>query len=332
VFFDLETTGLSGGAGTHVFLIGCGRFNEHGDFVTVQHLLSSFADERPMLQAAAQELASAGVLVSFNGKSFDAPVLETRYLFHRLRWAGQDVPHVDVLHPARRFWRQDAAEPSASCSLTTLERTVLGAGRTDDVAGFEIPSRFFQFVRSGDARPLAAVLWHNRRDLLSLAALTARLLHLIDSGPAATGVAQEALALGKLYERAGLDGRAVAAFERALTLSWQAGTRPTLIALEACRALAVAARRAGRHDEAALRWQQVLEGTGCPARLAREALEALAIHHEHRARDLGLARAYALRSLDGGARPSWDGAVRHRLARLERKMAGAQGARLELID
>src|SRR5207344_1330547 len=105
VFFDLETTGLSGGAGTLAFLVGCGWFEPDGAFVTRQFLLARHADEPMLLEAVAAELARAGALVSFNGKSFDAPLLEGRYLFHRMVWSGRELPHLDVLHPARRFWK-----------------------------------------------------------------------------------------------------------------------------------------------------------------------------------------------------------------------------------
>ena len=91
VFFDLETTGLNGGAGTQAFLVGTGWFDAAGAFVTRQFLLTRYADERPMLDAVAAELDGAGTLVSFNGKSFDAPMLETRYLFHRAPWNGRDT-------------------------------------------------------------------------------------------------------------------------------------------------------------------------------------------------------------------------------------------------
>ena len=98
-----------------------------------------YADERSMLTTVAGELERAGALVSFNGKSFDAPVLETRYLFHRLAWAGAGRPHVDVLHPARLFW----GDSPAGCSLGALEQDVLGARRSGDVPGFEIPRATF---------------------------------------------------------------------------------------------------------------------------------------------------------------------------------------------
>jgi uncharacterized protein len=353
VFFDLETTGLSGGAGTYAFLVGCGRFAEGGAFLTRQYVLAAFGDERSMLETVARELARAEALVSFNGKSFDAPLLETRYLFHRLDWAAARLPHIDVLHPARRFWGgtpREMGNDNASCSLVALEHQVLGMRRVDDLPGFEIPGRYFQFVRSGDARPLAAVLEHNRLDLLSLAGLTARLMHLIAEGPDEAADAREALALGRVYGRSGLEARACEAFERVLSMCASAAhgsvlahgiarlerdnapitcasasmahasASTALIKTDALRALACTARRARRYADAAALWRQVLDVAGCPQRAAREAIEALAIHHEHRSRDLAAAKAFAQRSLDSRMRPAWNDAVRYRLARIERKM------------
>jgi uncharacterized protein YprB with RNaseH-like and TPR domain len=314
VFVDLETTGLSGGAGTYAFLVGCGWCDEDGGFVTRQFMLTRFADERALLSALTAELAGAGALVSFNGKSFDAPVLETRYLFHRLQSPGSGLPHLDVLHPARRFWRDE--QEVSTCSLVSLERQILGARRVGDVPGFEIPGRYFHFIRSGDARPLAPVLEHNRLDLLSLAGLTARLLHLVRGGPGAARNARETLALGRVYARAGLEARARDAFQRAADRASTSGA----IQVDSLRALALAWRRARRYDDAAGCWRAVLDAPACPRHVAREATEALAIHHEHRVRDLAAARAFALRSLESGTRPASHAAVRHRLARIERKM------------
>jgi hypothetical protein len=268
--------------------------------------------------------------VSFNGKSFDAPLLETRYLFHRLEWIGAALPHLDVLHPARRFWgsaierafhaRVDCAggHVAHNCSLVGLERQVLGVRRTGDVPGFEIPSRYFQFVRSGDGRPIAAVLEHNRLDLLSLAGLTARLLHLVSAGASAACDAREALALGRLYTRAGLDARAREAYEHALSRASMERARSSLVGvgssvaihIESARALAVCLRRARRFDEAAACWRQLLDVGGCPPHVAREATEALAIHHEHRVRDLAAAKVFALRNLETGIHQGSAGAHR----------------------
>jgi uncharacterized protein YprB with RNaseH-like and TPR domain len=328
VFFDLETTGLSGGAGTQVFLVGCGSFEPDASFVTRQFLLTQYADERPMLGAVADELARSGTLVSFNGKSFDAPVLETRYLFHRLSSSFRELPHVDVLHPARRFWKARAgtngaracqASDADSCSLIALEKQLLGLRRCGDVPGFEIPGRYFQFVRSGDPRPLAAVLEHNRLDLLTLAALTARLFHVTLHGPDAARDAREALALGHVYMRADLVSRASDAYARAVEMT-ERGIVSQLVRIESLRALALTHRRARQYAAAAACWRRLLATPGCPPPVAREATEALAVHHEHRDRDLEAAKAFALQSLEVDGQPAWTRAVQHRLARLDKKL------------
>jgi uncharacterized protein len=326
LFFDLETTGLNGGAGTHVFLVGYGRFDGDGGFATTQFLLTRPDGERALLGGIASDLESAGAIVSFNGKSFDAPLLETRYLFHRMPWTVADVPHVDVLHPARRFWGTDCRSHrpdgtgASDCSLVTLERRLIGGSRLGDVPGIEIPRRYFEFLRTGDARPLESVLAHNRLDLLTLAALTSRLLHLARVGPDAVRTASEALALGRVYARAEDETRARAAFTKAIQLSRAPGGAFDAVRVDALRALALAWRRVREYEEAAACWRQLIETRGCPAAIAREANEALAIHHEHRVRDLEAARAFALQSLDFEPQPAWTRAVQHRVARIERKL------------
>ena len=341
VFFDLETTGLSGGAGTLAFLVGCGRFEADGAFVTRQYLLTKFSDERALLETVGADLMRAGALVSFNGKSFDAPLLESRFLFHRLAWPGGALPHIDALHPARRLWKQSSpkglrdvpgAEPlvaqsfrpapatESGCSLQTLERQQLGLRRVGDVPGFEIPARYFQFVRGGDPRPLEAILEHNRLDLLTLATLTSRLLHLAGTGPAAASDAREALALGHIYLRGGFDDRAMAAYRHALARCRSPRGAYDPIRIDALRAVALGCRRARRYDEAASHWSELLAMRGCPAPAACEATEALAIHHEHRRRDLTAAKTFALLSLETGSGPGWTSAARYRLARIERKL------------
>jgi uncharacterized protein len=325
LFVDLETTGLNGGAGTHVFLVGCGWFTSDGGFATRQFLLTRFEDECHLLRAVTTELERAGALVSFNGKSFDAPLLETRFLLHRLEWVGARLPHVDVLHPARRFWRDDAGGAASvpqgsNCSLVALEQRLLGTRRKNDVAGGEIPARYFRFVHTGDARPLIPVLEHNRLDLLTLAALTSRLLHLSQAGAAAARTAGEALALGRLYMHAGLETRAREALTQCIQMSPAPAGAFEPIRVDAICALAQALRRVRRFDEAAACWQRLADTRGCPAHVLREASEALAIHHEHRVRDLLTARVFALRGLEPGMRPARTRAVQHRVARLDRKL------------
>jgi hypothetical protein len=315
VFFDLETTGLGGGAGACVFLVGLGAFGGDGSFAVRQLLLTRESDERTMLETLEDLVGAAGTLVSFNGRSFDAPMLEMRYSFHRLDWrrTAGGLPHLDVLHPSRRFW--SGRTTSGACSLVTLERQVLGAARTGDIAGFEIPERYYRYVRSGNARPLAAVLEHNRLDLLSLAGLAARLIYLVHAGPGDAADAREVVALGQVYQRAGRVACARDAFERAVAMGGDAA-----VLIEALRALALTERRARRYDEAARFWNDVLAVPGCPRQVAAEASEALAVHHEHRARNLGVARQYAMKNLEHDIQPAWMDAARYRLARIERKM------------
>jgi len=326
LFLDLETTGLAGGAGTYAFLVGCGWF-DGGSFRIRQFFLTSHAAERALLGAVAALAGESGVVVTFNGKSFDIPLIDTRFALHRLATPFTDMPHVDMLHPARRLWRNtddDAAD--SGCRLSALEQTLCGHEREGDVPGFEIPARYFHFVRSGDARPLEAVLEHNRLDLLSLALLTARAADLLDAGPAATRTAREALGIGRLYERGGLMADARAAFEHAANFArCDIATRA-----DALRALAVACRRDRRHEQAADAWRRILDLRGCPPVIAREATEGLAVHHEHRLRDPQSARGFALQSLQLPASAARREALHHRLDRLNRKLT-PPAPRLELF-
>jgi hypothetical protein len=178
-------------------------------------------------------------------------------------------------------------------------------------------------VRTGDAAPLAAVLEHNRLDLLSLAGLTARLFDLVRLGPDAARHVREVLALARVYARGGLDGKAREAYQQAIGT----GSLSDEGLVEALRSLALLSRRARRYEDAAACWGALLEIPAPPAHIAREASEALAIHHEHRARDLPAARAFALRSLEGvgdGRGTAWNQAVRHRLARIAKKMGATE--------
>ncbi|MGH9172943.1 MAG: ribonuclease H-like domain-containing protein, partial [Vicinamibacterales bacterium] len=207
-----------------------------------------------------------------------------------------------------------------SCKLSVLERHLAGYHRVGDVPGFEIPSRYFRFVRDGNAHPLEAVLEHNRIDLISLAVVTARALRLIEHGPASASHPRECLGLGRLYERAGGADDAEACYAEAALLAARVGHEPDVHA-EALRRLAILRRRAGRTAAAAAAWQELVSVPGCPSMLRREAREALAIHHEHRSRDLKTARTFVLDVLAEQAGPRWREQAEYRLRRLERKMA-----------
>ena len=326
VFFDLETTGLSGGAGTLPFLAGCGWF-ENGAFRVRQFFLTGPAGERPMLDALARIFDEASLLVTFNGRSFDVPLMEMRWAFHRGEAATDGLRHFDMLHPARRLWGRrglgEDAEP-ASCTLTSLERQVLGFHRIGDVPGFEIPTRYFHFLRTGEAAVISGILDHNRHDLLSTAAVMSHALWLAREGPDACRECTEMMGLGRLYERAGETDRAIQAFERA-SAGDDRDVRPHALAR-----LAALLSRQLRYDEAAAAWQAILDDgrrrRGPLTPLARRAVEALAIHHEHRARDFETAKLYA-QQLETHADDRTRRDVAHRLGRLNRKLS-AKGSLL----
>lgn len=317
LFVDLETTGLAGGAGTYAFLVGCGWF--HGaTFRTRQYFLSSYIAEKALLEAVAQDTGGTAAVVTYNGKSFDLPLMETRFVMHRLATPFAGLPHLDMLHPARRLWRADDDAAESGCRLTSLEETLCGHRREGDVPGFEIPSRYFHYVRTGDARPLDAVLEHNRLDLLALALVTARAAQMLEDGPPSARTAREALGLGRLYERAGRTADAYACYLRADELPGDVPTRA-----DALRAYALLSRRRRRYEDAATAWRRILDLRPCPPAIAREAAEALAVHHEHRARDLSEARRFAVQTLQFNGSVSRRQAVQHRLARIDRKLGDA---------
>ena len=317
LFFDLETTGLRGGAGTVAFVVGFGCFDRYR-FHVWQFVLPSFAGERRLLAAVTAAVSRAHTLVTFNGKSFDVPFTEMRWLYHRLETPLTALRHLDLLHPARRLWGPDTG------GLVGLEARVLGFRRQDDVAGFEIPSRYFDYLRSGDPAPLRRVLSHNRLDLASLAMLTGLACKVVDGGPDAAGNARQCLGLGRVYERGGRPADAHGCYERVAALSSGAGGsswRPgdLDVRAQALYRVASARRHQRRHVDAARAWQALLDLGRTPGPLEREALRALAVHHEHRLKDTGRALTFARRAFAEARTTAGRREVQKRLTRLERR-------------
>ncbi len=326
LFFDLETTGLRGGAGTVAFVVGFGRF-EGSRFHVWQFVLPSFAGERRLLAAVTAAVSHAHTVVTFNGKSFDMPFLEMRWLYHRLATPLPALRHLDLLHPARRLWGPDTG------GLGALEGRVLGFRRRDDVPGFEIPSRYFDYLRSGDPAPLQDVLSHNRLDLASLAILTGLACELVDGGPDAAGDARQCLGLGRVYERGGRRVDAHGCYERVAGLTVRrsdaaaltTGRGATDVRAEALYRVASARRRQRRHVDAARVWQSLLDLGRTPGLFEREALRALAVHHEHRLKDTGLALTFAHRAYAAARTAAGRREAQKRLRRLERRLANRVG-------
>ena len=166
LYLDTETTGLSGGTGTLPFLIGLGWFSDDGSFVVEQLLLRRPGEEGPILMRLAERLGASSALVTFNGKSFDMPLVRTRFVMNRMR-AMLELPHLDLVHVARRVHKARIG----ACNLGSVESRVLGFGRVDDVPSGEVAGRYFHFLRTGDEGALLGVVTHNVWDIISMAAL-----------------------------------------------------------------------------------------------------------------------------------------------------------------
>lgn len=198
-FYDTETSGLGTGAGTFPFLHAVGRIVE--DELSVdQYLLADAVDEPALLGGMlSHHFAEPAVLVSFNGRTFDWPLLQNRLVMHRLhdhvRYATPQIGHADLLYPSRRLWKSSLGK----VSLGHLEQHMLGLTRVDDLPGKEAPARYFSWQRTGDLTGLAPVLDHNAADVCSLVVLTARVADLL-SGRQPAVLAGEHVALGRWYE------------------------------------------------------------------------------------------------------------------------------------
>lgn len=307
LFLDTETTGLAGGTGTYAFLVGLG-YREGDRFVVLQYFMRDLDEEPALLAALAPRLAAASGLVTFNGGGFDLPLLETRFVLARKRWAAP--AHVDLLRPARRVWAMRLED----CRLGTVEREVLGLVRDDDVPGSVIPSLYFDFLRRRHATPLAGVFAHNRDDVLSLAAVLGWFTRALRE-PAHVTRAEDVAGLGRLWER--LDrARAAACYERALD-EGLAGAAGRWVRMR----LARWAKREARWERACALWESLARAD--PHDVAP--WEELAKYHEHRRRDFAAAREAVRSALASArARPTSPGILdqlSHRLRRLERRLA-----------
>ena len=321
-FLDTETSGLAGGTGTYAFLVGAARFM--GDqFVLQQFFMRDPTEEPSLLEGLARFLAPCKALVTFNGKAFDAPLLATRYSLHRMPLPFKDYAHLDLLPLARRLWR-DRLESRA---LKYLEEHILGLKRSaEEVPGYEIPWIYFDYLKSGDARQLGGVFYHNAMDVVAMAALLAHVNEMIQNpygGNVQHGL--DFVALGKLFEDLGRWDEAARLFEHGLQfdpLTPSAGQRITEADFGlAVKRLSILQKRRGDLKEAVRLWEEAAEQGHLYAFIE------LAKHHEHRERDIRTAlrwtksareRAEAM-EMPAYMREHWLDEIAHRLERLERK-------------
>jgi uncharacterized protein YprB with RNaseH-like and TPR domain len=330
LFLDTETTGLAGGTGTYAFLTGIAWWDA-GGLQVEQLFMRDFADEHSVLCELAERIAERPVLVTFNGKTFDWPLLESRFTMTRRIAAPKLAAHLDLLHPARALWKIRLG----SVRLMELERQILDAKRLgwcreDDVASALIPQHYFDYLRGGTAAPLVGVVRHNQMDLRGLAALFGKINSILSmEEPQGEADGRDLFGLSRFLQRRGEAPRAERICAKALEAGLPAEHRP-----HASRDLALMAKRRGDHAAAVALWKSLVQEN----QNAIEACEQLAIHFERRDKDVKLAIEYVqlgLAKLRSGSVRLCDlfseaRIVRQeknllrRLARLEQRLANSQ--------
>jgi uncharacterized protein YprB with RNaseH-like and TPR domain len=303
LFLDTETTGLAGGTGTYAFLVGLAWWDA-GGLQVEQFFMRDLDEEHSLLLELSERMLERPVLVTFNGKSFDWPLLETRCRMTRAISARTPKLHLDLLHPARQLWRPRLG----SVRLKDLECQVLGDescplewSRHDDIDSSLIPQMYFDYLRGGPAEPLAGIFRHNQMDLRGLAALAGKILSLFDSGHGLADAAHhrtqdplDLYGLSRLMQRHGEPARARELFETAL----RSGL-PQHVERLAQRELAQLAKREQDYARAISLWEELRQASTSAKRqrsavsledaqnaleAAIEAAEQLAIYYEHRAK------------------------------------------------
>lgn len=274
LFLDTETTGLAGGTGTMAFLIGLGWFEED-HFHVRQILARDFGEEKAALAYLADVASQKKFLVTFNGKAFDVNLLNARFILNRLKCELSGLPHLDLLHPSRRI----LGHRLVNSRLVTLEAEVLGVEREGDIPGWEIPQRYFDWLKSRDGRLLAAIFEHNRLDIISMASLTAHLTEILSGYEM---VQQAADADYRAAARLLLTRREKIAAAKILSIISDFSED----SLTAKKELSILFKRSGKLPEAVKIWEEILETTSDDYFAAEE----LAKYLEHRAHDYSRAK------------------------------------------
>ena len=311
LFIDTETTGLAG-AGTMAFMVGVAFF-EADAFVVRQYFLRDHGDEPAMLHLLAELLAEKAGVITFNGRSFDLPLLERRYLLNRMASDLLQQPHLDLLPPSRRLWRQRLG----SCALSALEPHLLRVNRAQaDVPGWLIPSLYHQYLRSGDSDDMERVFYHNHIDMLSMVTLATQIMAYLAQRPADPHPIDLA-SLGKWQADIGLIETAESTLRQAVA----APDLPLDIYQKTLHRLALLLKQADRRQEAVPLWQQIAATSYDDVSAHIE----LAKHYEWQEQDLNRAQQWTQSALDLVAR--WSPAqsrliqaeLDHRLKRIQHK-------------
>jgi hypothetical protein len=308
LFLDTETTGLAGGTGTMAFLIGLGWL-EGGHFQVRQILARDFGEEKAALTYLKEIASHKKFLVTFNGKAFDINLLATRFIMNRMQSDLPGLPHLDLLHPSRRL----LGHRLENCRLATLEADILGVEREGDIPGWEIPQRYFDWLRRRDPRLLADIFEHNRLDVISMATLTAHLVEILTAHALApyTHTDDYLAAARLLLTRANTPGaqKILDIFHDQTCSDFSSQSKKKLAQLY---------KRTGRMDEAAQIWRQMAI---CEP-VEFYAVSELAKYREHHERDYDQAKALVEGALAGNNIFSEDEreSLTHRLKRLKARL------------
>ena len=309
LYLDTETTGL-GGSGTVAFLVGMGFLTDTG-FEVHQFLMRDYPEEPYLLKHVAAGLGKFDVLCTFNGTTFDVPLLESRFLMNRMDRGCLDLPHLDLLHMCRRLWKLRLGR----CNLGRLEEVILGKPRVDDLPGSEVPQRYFTFLKTKQASLLEDVLKHNAQDIASLCVL---LNHMADLylHPEKIRFSEDVYSMGRALERINRTENARHCYRLARRgrMGDSAGT-----------ALAMSYRRSGEREAAAEIWREMVrENRGGILPYVE-----LAKHEEHVRRDVKAALEWTDRALfqlsepmlrEGETVQEWKNELQYRRQRLMRKL------------
>ena len=314
LFIDLETTGLSGGTGVIPFNVGMGYYRDD-QFVVGQYFLGEMAEEGRMIQELAdffKEMDFQSV-VTYNGKSFDIPLLETRFILQRQPFVLSELPHLDFLFPARRLW----SHKYESCRLFHLALKVVQTGRTEDIPSAEIPWRYFQYLQTGNYDLIEPILYHNQEDILSLLGLVVIGSHIFSEDPElCMGDAMDFYGAGKVMASAGDTEKSLQFFKKALD-----GDLTDEVTVETKRRLSAHFKKHQDWDSAVPIWEEMKStDVVTPAQLF--SFRELAMHLEHRIKNYDEARRIAEEGfvLSMGVSSYYEKDFSHRLDRLRRKI------------
>ncbi len=316
LFIDTETTGLAGGAGTLPFMVGLGYFTDEG-FQIEQLLMRDYDEEHAVLHALQDRLANFKMLVSYNGKCYDMNILSSRFTLTRIENPAIDLPHLDLLFSVRRLWRRRIGD----CSLSNVEREVIGFFRESDIPGYLIPGLYFDYLRSRNGSLLESVFTHNRWDIVTLVALAGLMGQVYRQPKVYLKHSLDLFSLGKTFASMYRHEEAVNCFREALNFPGGSEEREEILKL-----LGLFLKRKGEWDRATKVWEYIIEDY--PHRIF--AYEELAKFFEHQMKDFGKAIEVVQRALDQirtiealypEIEKRADGkSLEYRLARLQRKL------------